>query len=198
MITAEPILNVRNRLGEGPLWHPTEKSLYWVDIFAGAYSRYDPAAMDIERIEVGVTLGVLRLRKQRGMVTATRDGFQFWDPSARRLTPIASPEAGKPGARFNDGMIDPQGRFWAGTMIEPEGGYDSALYRLDPDLSVHKMETGIGTSNGIGWSPDGRTMYYTDSTAKTIYAYDFANLVWSLLLIAPSNFRSKTSVCSAV
>ena len=173
MITAEPLLSVRNRLGEGPLWHPSEQALYWVDIFAGAYSRYDPAAMDIERIEIGLPLGVLRLRKRGGMVAATRDGFQFWDPAERKLTPIASPEAGKAGARFNDGMIDPQGRFWAGTMTEPEGGFESALYRLDPDLSVHRIETGVGTSNGIGWSPDGRTMYYTDSTAKTIYAYDF-------------------------
>ena len=83
---------------------------------------------------------------------------------------IADPEAGKANARFNDGVIDRQGRFWAGTIAP---GATSALYRLDPDLSVHTLETGVGVSNGIGWSLDDRTMYYTDSPRRVIYAYDF-------------------------
>lgn len=173
MITAQPLLPVHNRLGEGPLWHPREQALYWVDIHDGAYSRYDPLTRAVERVEVGLPLGVLRLRDQGGMILATRDGIQFWDPSARSLQMITSPEQGKPGGRFNDGMVDPQGRFWAGTMTEPEGSYVNALYRLDPDLSIHGMETGIATSNGLGWSPDSRTFYFTDSIAKKIYAYDF-------------------------
>ncbi len=166
----EHLLSVRNHLGEGPLWSSEEAALYWVDIERGAYQRYHPASGSVERVEVGVSVGVMRLRQSGGMVMATGNGFQFWDPASRKLAPIANPEAGKVDARFNDGMIDFQGRFWAGSMA-PE--FTSALYRLDPDLSVHKMDTGIGISNGLGWSADSRTMYYTDSRAKVIYAYDF-------------------------
>jgi len=168
--TVERYLPVRNKLGEGPLWHPTEHALYWVDIEGMAYQRHVPATGALERVEVGLLLGVMRFRRQGGMVMATSQGIQFWDPAAARLTPVANPEAGKPNARFNDGGIDPQGRFWAGTMAP---GQTSGLYRLDLDHSLHCMDSGIGTSNGIAWSLDGKTLYFTDSPAKVIYAYDF-------------------------
>ena len=170
MNTVTHLLSLRNQLGEGPLWDEDGKTLYWVDIERGAYLHYDPAKGVVDRVEIGTSLGVMRLRRSGGMVMATGEGFQFWDPNRRSLTLIANPEPGKVGARLNDGVIDPQGRFWAGTMAP---GFTSALYRLDPDLSLHCMETGVGVSNGMGWSPDGRTMYYTDSRKKVIYAYDF-------------------------
>ena len=163
------LLSLRNHLGEGPLWVHEENVLYWVDIERGAYLRYLPASGWVERVEIGTTLGVMRLRQSGGMVMASGNGFQFWDPVSRRLTPIVNPEAGKIEGRLNDGMIDPQGRFWAGTMAP---GFTSALYRLDPDLSLHQMESGIGISNGLGWSLDNREMYFTDSRKKIIYAYD--------------------------
>ena len=86
------------------------------------------------------------------------------------MTFIADPESGKEGARFNDGATDRQGRFWAGTMCDNP---TSSLYRLDPGGAVHKMERGLTISNGIGWSPDNRTMYLTNSPKGVIYAYDF-------------------------
>ncbi len=164
------LLPLRNHLGEGPLWNDAEQALYWVDIERGAYQRYDPASGAVVRVDIGTSLGVMRLRRSGGMVMATGDGFQFWDPTQRVLTPIANPEPGKGDARLNDGMVDPQGRFWAGTMAP---GFSSALYRLDPDLSLHRMESRVGISNGLGWSPDGQTMYYTDSRKRVIFAYDF-------------------------
>ena len=105
------------------------------------------------------------------MVVATSEGFAFWDPMTNQMDPIASPEAGKEGARFNDGKVDRQGRFWAGTMT-PEGA-TSSLYRLDPDLTVHKMESGVTISNGVGWSPDNRLMYFVDTMVRVINVYDF-------------------------
>jgi len=171
MEKVERHLAVRNQLGEGPIWDPAEKALYWVDIEGQAYHRYLPASGQQECIPVGVLLGVMRFRQSGGMVMATSQGIQFWDPQARRLTPVANPEPGKPNARFNDGAIDPQGRFWAGTMAPGEPS--SSLYRLDLDHSLHRVDTPIGTSNGIGWSLDGKRLYFTDSPAKTIYAYDF-------------------------
>lgn len=163
-------LVVQDELGEGPLWDPQDQDLYWVDIEQGCYHRYNPATGIHELVEVGEKIGVLVLRKKGGLLLATEKGFAFWDPVAKVLERIADPEAHKPQSRFNDGAVDCMGRFWAGTLGET---YNNNLYRLDPDLTVHKMETGIDISNGIGWSPDNRVMYFTDSTPRKIYAYDF-------------------------
>lgn len=102
--------------------------------------------------------------------TVTRQSYCQNTVRSIKLEFIADPEADKPEARFNDGAVDRQGRFWAGTISE---GFANSLYRLDPDGTVQKMETGIGISNGIGWSPDNKTMYFTDTPARVIYAYDF-------------------------
>jgi sugar lactone lactonase YvrE len=169
---AEHLLPVRNRLGEGPRWNADEGRLYWVDIENHLFYRFDPITGNRERFDVGLPVGVLAFREKGGLVLATRDGFAMWDLAAQSLTPIADPEAGKKDARFNDGGVDPAGRFWAGTMTA-DGSATSSLYRLDPDGSVHTMETGIGISNGIGWSADRQKMYFTDSPRYVIYAYDF-------------------------
>ena len=170
MEQAEQLLHLNNRLGEGPVWNVSERALYWVDIDGQCFYRYYPATGAQERFDVGQPIGVLRFRKSGGFVVALRDGLAFWDAQTQSLKLIANPEPGKPNARFNDGAVDRRGRFWAGTLAP---GATSALYRLDPDLSVHTMETGITVSNGIGWSPDNRTMYYCDSRIRMIYAYDF-------------------------
>lgn len=171
MENVEHLLAVQNQLGEGPLWKADEGALYWVNIEGKSYQRYVPASGELQTFDVGVLLGVLRFRRAGGMVMATSAGIQFWDAHSARLTPVADPEAGKVGARFNDGAVDPQGRFWAGTMAPDR--QTGNLYRLDPDLSIHCMDSGIGVSNGIAWSLDGKTMYFTDSPRKVIYAYDF-------------------------
>jgi sugar lactone lactonase YvrE len=75
--------------------------------------------------------------------------------------------------RFNDGACDRKGRLWTGTMDRKMREPVGSLYRVDPDFSVHRIESGITVSNGIAFSPDDRVMYHTDSGASTIYAYDF-------------------------
>jgi sugar lactone lactonase YvrE len=169
-MNAEHLLSIKNQLGEGPLWHPDEQALYWVDIAAHCIFRMEPGSGQYERFGIGQPVGCLGFRDSGGLILATKNGFAFWTHGAETTEFIADPEADRPDTRFNDGAVDPQGRFWAGTVAdEPTCG----LYRLDPDLSVHKMETGITTSNGIGWSLDHKTMYFTDSGVRTIYAYDF-------------------------
>jgi len=172
----EHILGVRNKLGEGPLWSSTGQALYWVDIEGHRFYRYQPASGVQESFDVGLPVGVLAPRAAGGLVMATKRGFALWDAPAQPLRFLADPEADRPQMRFNDGAVDCQGRFWAGTMCEvPEQrqGGEGKLYRLDPDGSIRVMETGLTISNGIGWSPDNHTMYLTDSPLYMIYAYDF-------------------------
>ena len=166
----EHVLAAQDELGEGPVWDAVGQALYWVDIERGLVHRFHPSSGDHRVMRVGKKVGALALREGGGMVMATEVGFAFWDEGEQSLRLIGDPEAHKPQTRFNDGAADRRGRFWAGTMGDP---YHNHLYRLDPDLSIHTMESGIDISNGIGWSPDNRVMYYTDSTPGIIYAYDF-------------------------
>lgn len=165
------VLHCQNILGEGPLWHPTESALYWVDITGKKIHRYFPASSQTEVFEVPRMVSALGLRQSGGFICAAEDGFHFWTPDGNRFEQIQDPEKGKQGARFNDGKVDRAGRFWAGSMT-PQGT-SSALYRLNADLSVHRMVSDITISNGIGWSPDNQTMYYVDSNRLVIYAFDF-------------------------
>ena len=167
----EHLLSVRNMLGEGPMWSEAEQALYWVDIISKFYQRLDPATGAYETFPVGVEIGVMAERAAGGLVMATKQGFAFWNSQEKRLEPIGNPEEGRPYMRFNDGAVDCRGRFWAGSM--GGDGPNGTLYRLDPDGSIHSMITGVTTPNGIGWSPDNQTMYFTDSPLRTIYAYDF-------------------------
>ena len=170
----EHVLAVQNKLGEGPLWSPAEQALYWVDIRQHHVYRFWPATGRHERFDVGVPVTVLGLRAAGGMVAGTAKGFAFWDPATGGLDVIADPEAGRPDVMFNDGAVDPQGRFWAGTTNpERPRSPDSSLYRLDADGSVHQMGTGFTVCNGMGWSPDGGTLYFTDTFRHVILAYDY-------------------------
>src|SRR5690348_7844286 len=148
MAELEHVLGVQNELGEGPVWHSGETALYWVDIEDTCYYRFDPASGALDKVNVGVSIGTIAFRAKGGFVLATARGFATWD--GQNLTLLSNPEADKPMSRFNDGAVDRKGRFWAGTLGDP---YKNALYRLDPDGSVHTMQTGVDTSNGIGWSP---------------------------------------------
>ncbi len=175
MSDVEHVLAAHSELGEGPVWSEDEQLLYWVDIRGNSYSRYNPISGAHEDIHVGAAIGVLALRASGGLVMAAREGFAFWDPGKQELRYVARPEGHASYMRFNDGAVDPGGRFWAGSMTDEDDGArpEGVLYRFDPDGSLHAMETGLHTPNGIGWSPDHHTMYFTDSTPRTIYAYDY-------------------------
>lgn len=170
----EHVLPVQHILGEGPVWSEEEQALYWVDIVGQNYSHFEPSSGAYETIHVGTSIGVLAQRTSGGLVMATRQGFVFWTNPNKTLVPLAHPEADRPQMRFNDGAVDCRGRFWAGTMSEADDRQaEGVLYRLDPDGSVHRMLTGLGIPNGIGWSPDDSVMYFTDTAEQTIYAFDF-------------------------
>jgi len=170
MEAPEVAFAVHNELGEGPIWDAQQRLLLWVDIIRGQVWRCDPAVGKPESFEIGQPVGCLALRQQGGLILAVRDGIGLWDFESRHLKLTAIPAGHIPERRFNDGRVDRAGRFWAGTF-SPEG--KASLYRYDADLKLHPMQGGITVSNGIGWSPDNKVMYYTDSDRRVIYAYDF-------------------------
>ncbi|MBI3958227.1 MAG: SMP-30/gluconolactonase/LRE family protein [Chloroflexi bacterium] len=169
------VVDIRAQVGEGALWDEQEQALYWVDILSNALYVYDPATGQNRHYDIGQHVGTVVLRQSGGVMLALANGFAAYDLESRTVTPISDPEAHLPGNRFNDGKCDPGGRFWAGTMAYANQSTQGSLYRMDADHSVHKMLGDIGISNGIVWSHDKRTMYYIDSTAFTVRAYDYDN-----------------------
>ncbi len=164
----------KDRLGEGPLWDVMEQALYWVDSVGCRIHRYSPESGALRHWTVPGMIGSLALCARGGAILALESGFHRFDFTSGEAAPIIDPEADNPRTRFNDGKVDPQGRFVAGTMArqirdEPLG----ALYRLNPDASLEVLERGVIVSNGPCFSPDGRTFYFADSPRRAIFAYDY-------------------------
>jgi sugar lactone lactonase YvrE len=141
-----------------------------VDIEGKCFHRLYLESNQLETYQVGQPVGCLAFHAGGGLVLALQEGLGLWDWSSEQVELTHNPEKHRRRARFNDGRVDSRGRLWVGTMGDDP---QSQLYRLDPDGSLHVMETGISISNGIGWSPDDQVMYYTDSPRRVIYAYDF-------------------------
>jgi len=148
-------------LGERPFWHGS--GLSWVDINAGRLHRYRPGLGDEVVLELPVPLGAAAPRQRGGYVLATAAGFRLAGPDGKLEEGAIRPAGLNPDSRFNDGACDPAGRFWAGTVTSDVRPGAGALYRLDPDGSVTIMLDKVTESNGLGWSPDGGTMYFIDS-----------------------------------
>jgi sugar lactone lactonase YvrE len=168
----ELLVDAKAVLGEGALWDSKTQTLYWVDILQSLVHCYDPATGRDRTINVGEHVGTVVVRKSGGLMLALKHGFASLDLKAEKTTLMADPE-NRVDNRFNDGKCDPAGRFWAGTLSykdQPEAG---ALYRLDPDLKVHRMLEKVSCSNGIVWSSDNKTMYYIDSPLRRVDAFDY-------------------------
>jgi L-arabinonolactonase len=169
----ECIARLACKLGEGPLWDAASRRLFWVDIKAPALFAMSPNARSPERWDMPEQLGAIGLRAKGGLVGAFRSGFAYIDLDTGAVAPVGKVAAHPPGNRFNDGHVDPRGRFWAGTMDDDERLATGDLFRLDPDGHVERFETGFMVTNGSEWSSDGRTFYFVESAQRRIWAYDF-------------------------
>ena len=164
------------RLGESPVWDSEREVLWWVDINGAAIHCYDPVRDQDDASVVSLKPAALAVRDRGGLVVATDDGFCAFAPTDGQLAPLApDPEPDLPRNRLNDSRCDRVGRFWAGSMHDPTSAKIAAgrLHRLDPDLGVSTFFRGLGVSNGLAFSPDGRTMYHADTWAETVWAYDY-------------------------
>ena len=169
----EVLVERQSVLGEGPVWDVQEQRLYWIDSHGKEVYRAREDGSQFESRPVPDFIGSLALRESGGLILSLADGFYFFDFDTGKCEKILDPEPDLPQTRVNDGKVDKRGRFLAGTMDKTEEAPVGGLYRLDPDLSCHKIEGNIQVSNGPCWSPDGKTFYFTDSWTKYISAYDY-------------------------
>jgi sugar lactone lactonase YvrE len=159
-------------LGEGPVWVPETQSLFWLDIHGRRIHVLDRASGSSRSVETPFRIGSLAPRSGGGFVAGSDCGFVLIDEQLARFEPIGDPEPDLPGNRFNDGKLDRQGRFWAGTMDDAEAATTGTLYRLDASLAWSRHDAPYHVPNGPAFSPDGTVMYHTDSAARVIYRFE--------------------------
>lgn len=160
-------------LGEGALWDWRHDRLVSVDIPAGSVLVSDPTDGTTREIQVGQPVSAALLHGTDHLLLAVRDGFTFLDLETGALGELVPVEADVPQNRMNDAACDARGRCFAGTMAFDSTPCAGALYRLDPDLSVHTVLEEVSISNGVGWSPAGDTMYYVDTPTLGIDAFSY-------------------------
>ena len=156
------------RLGENPLWHPLEERVYWTDIEGGHLYRYDPETRSSERFYEGALVGgftiqadgTLLLFGKKGSVRELKDG---------KITAVIEQLPADADGRFNDVIADPMGRVFCGTI----GSNPGRLYRLDTDGTITEVVEEVGCSNGMGFTPNRRGFYYTDSGTREISLFDY-------------------------
>jgi L-arabinonolactonase len=165
--------NVKNKLGEGPLWDSRENLLYWVDSLAGLVHCHSPSQDTYQSWPVHQMIGSLALRDSGGAIVCLQDGFHCLDLETGNLEPVRLLEEDEPRTRFNDGKVDRSGNFLAGSMgIKIRDKPLSALYRLNTDLSVDVLEPDVIVSNGPCFDPEGKILYFNDGRRR-ILAYDY-------------------------
>jgi sugar lactone lactonase YvrE len=170
MATPVPVANEHCRTGENPLWHPEERAVYWTDIPAGKVFRLDPATGVHRTVYEGEQVGGFTLQADGRLLLFRVKDFAAFDPATGKLEVLG--EFTDDGLhRFNDVMADPEGRVFAGTI--GKNNTSGGLYRVDPDGRVTRLHLGTAVSNGMGFTPDLGQLYWTDSTAKTIFRFRY-------------------------
>jgi D-xylono/L-arabinono-1,4-lactonase len=169
MSTIEKLTDVDATVGEGPMWDVEHQRLLWTDIRTGRMFSYDPATDTNETIHKGYNVAGPLLNRGGGLLLCIWDGLALWRSDDDWVRLYGETHEGEL-LRFNDAIADPEGRVFAGTFISGKLG---KLYRFDLDGSLHVVEEGVGLSNGMGFSPDLKIFYFTDSAERTIYAYDY-------------------------
>lgn len=181
--SAELVVHLRDQTGESPVWSVAEQALYWVDIPAGLLHRWRALDGQHTSWQARQQLACLAHRSSGGWLGAAEDGIYRLQPQPDQslgldlLAPVTHPQA---GMRFNDGRCDRQGRFWVGSMLSdnPDAQAVGALYRLTADGKNMRLDAVLGdliTPNGLGFSPDGRTLYLSDShpSRQRVWAFDY-------------------------
>lgn len=160
------------QLGESPFWWPEQGALYWCDIPGHALHRWVPATAQHTQWDFDTDVGCAAPLPGGALLLALRSGIERFDPQSGARERLAEPPYDPALQRFNDGKADAQGRLWVGTLCEPREPAVAALYRFDGGR-VERIAGDISVSNGLAWSPDGRTLYWSDTQQHSVFAFDF-------------------------
>ena len=155
------------------MWNTKENALYWTDAKERPrIQRWEPKTEKIDEWAMPDIIGSFVFRENGGLITALKSGFYKFNLENSKAEKFNDPEPNSPTTRLNDGKCDRKGRYWCGSL-DDSGKPGGSLYRVDPDLRVHKMDHGVRCSNGIAFSPDSKTMYLSDSGSEICWKYDF-------------------------
>lgn len=188
-MTWTPVPVAPNRLGESPMWHPVTQLLYWCDIPAGELHRWDPVRGEHRQWRLGTDTACCAPVTDGSLLLALRTGIVHFDPATGAVRPLVTAPYDTAEERFNDGKVDPLGRFWVGTLYEPRQPPLARVYRLQwartgPQLVA--VADGVTVSNGLAFSPDGRTVYRSDTTSHTVWKAELSAVTgeagpWALM-----------------
>ncbi|MCX8960504.1 SMP-30/gluconolactonase/LRE family protein [Erwinia psidii] len=165
------VLAAQAELGECPVWSVKEQALYFIDILAPALHRFKPHSGEHRIMPVAEHIGCFGLMEQGGFVAALRSGVCMLDSDGRIVQRIAPNPGEAARSRFNDGRVDRFGRFWCGSLWEPQDCNGGKLCRLDQHLNLTVQADDIMISNGLAFSPDSRWMYHADTPNGVLYRY---------------------------
>ena len=189
-------------LGESPFWHPAEQQLYWVDIPGKAILRANIYMGTVQRWDMPSEPGCIAPAAKGGLVIALRDGVfraHSWGGELQRIATLPYDTA---VIRANDGKCDALGRFWVGTIDEPKAGRAAELFSIDCRSGAAVVQKHAGdalTANGLAWSPDQRTVYWSDTPNHVTHAWDFdlqanalsAHRIWRQYEPKPAGWMSR-------
>lgn len=171
----EPLLRTACTLGEGPLWDAYTSTLHFVDILKRQVLHYNTitARLTVDQFDEPITCLAIR-RGGAGLACATAQGIATINAGALSYLAKPLPVNEAPYTRFNDGACDRRGRFVVGTVQSPDGRVPGKLYSFDPRTrNCTVLDTGFTDGNGLGWSADDKTLFFTNSLVNHIYAYDY-------------------------
>jgi D-xylonolactonase len=170
------VADTHNHTGEGPIYHPDEEAVYWLDIPDGELFRYDLAAEDYELVlDIDGMVGGYTIQEDGDLLLFCDEGrIQPWNPESGLGDPLIESIDGAEDFRFNDVIADPRGRVFAGTMHQTDPAeHLGSLYRLDTDGTLIEVQTDTAIPNGMGFTPDRSQFYFTETVAGHIYRYDY-------------------------
>lgn len=168
------VWDVKAKLGEGPVWSAHEQAVWFVDIKGEQIHRYCAISGRTDSWAAPAQPGFVLPVSGGGFVAGLKTGLALFDPIEKTFASLATVEDPALDNRLNDGHVDAQGRLWFGSMHDPEETKSGALYRLGSDSSVVRMDDGYCITNGPAISPDGKTLYHTDTLERVIWTFDLA------------------------
>ena len=168
----ELILDADCQLGESPVWCVQRELLLFVDITGRRLLKFNPASRALESCAIEEDIGCVAPSGGGGFVAGLRSGIWLLNEKGEKQRMLAANPEGSRVSRFNDGRVDCAGRFLAGTVDEAKAGGGAALYRYDR-RGLIRLTDGLITSNGLAFSPDGYTLYHSDTPRFTVYRYDY-------------------------